>query len=60
MGLAMRCARTAGIQLPLGKAAEEIYERVIDDDPGNARKDFSVVYKYLERLATAAPSATDV
>lgn len=51
MGLARRCARTAGIRLPLGEAAERIYERVIADDPPSARKDFSIVYRYLERLA---------
>ena len=59
MGLARRCASNAGVRLPLGEHAERIYERVIADDPTSARKDFSIVYRYLERVAAGEVSLNE-
>ncbi|KAF4604076.1 hypothetical protein EYR40_001259 [Pleurotus pulmonarius] len=57
MGLATGIAGSQGSPLPLGEAAERLYERVIEAEPELARNDFSSVYRYLEKLATA-PSRT--
>lgn len=51
MGLATEIASLSGSPLPLGEAAETIYEDVIKQQPELARKDFSSVYKYLHQAA---------
>lgn len=49
MKLATEIGSSTGTSLPLGKAAEEIYSAVIEKHADLARKDFSSVYKFLER-----------
>ncbi|KAG6869070.1 hypothetical protein C0993_003390 [Termitomyces sp. T159_Od127] len=49
MGLAKDIAKQKGSPIPLGEAAEELYGRVIKEQPDLARKDFSSVYRYLEK-----------
>lgn len=46
MGLASDIATKQNSALPLGRAAQEIYERVVEEKE-LARKDFSSVYLYL-------------
>ncbi|KAI4115594.1 MAG: hypothetical protein L6R35_005800 [Caloplaca aegaea] len=46
LGLAMKAARESGAELELAKRAEEVYEHVEDSE---GMKDFSVVYRWLER-----------
>ncbi|KAF5324493.1 hypothetical protein D9611_004488 [Ephemerocybe angulata] len=47
MGLASDIAAKQKSSLPLGRAAQEIYERVVKEKQELARKDFSSVYLYL-------------
>jgi 3-hydroxyisobutyrate dehydrogenase len=47
MGLATHVANMSGSPVPLGEAAERIYEDVLKRQPELARKDFSSVYQYL-------------
>jgi len=49
MGLATHVANLSGSPLPLGEAAERIYEDVLKRQPELARKDFSSVYQYLSQ-----------
>jgi 3-hydroxyisobutyrate dehydrogenase len=51
MGLATDIASASGSPLPLGEAAECIYEEVLKRQPELARKDFSSVYQYLHQAA---------
>lgn len=51
MGLATEVASLSGSPLPLGGAAETIYEDVLKRQPELGRKDFSSVYQYLNRAA---------
>lgn len=51
MGLAKESAERTGVSLPLGAAAQEIYEEAIKEMPELAQKDFSSVYRYLEGLS---------
>lgn len=51
MGLATEIASTSGTPLPLGEAAASIYEEVLKRQPELAKKDFSSVYVYLDRIA---------
>ena len=48
MKLASEAARRTGTPLPIGGAAERLYEKVLREKEDYRRKDFSVVYKYLE------------
>jgi 3-hydroxyisobutyrate dehydrogenase len=50
MGLAALAAEGAGVELPIGKHAREIYQRVADE--GLADKDFGVVFKWLKDQRT--------
>ena len=50
MGLAIDIAAATKTPLPLGNAANEIYDEVIEDDPDTAEKDFSIVDRYLRLL----------
>lgn len=47
MGLATDIGDKYGVPLPLGEAAENIYNDVIEKEPELAKKDFSSVYQYL-------------
>ena len=51
MGLALESAELVRTALPLGRFAERVYREVVEKDPELARRDFSSVYKYLERLS---------
>lgn len=51
MGLATSIADLSDSPLPLGEAAQSIYEDVIKRQPKLARKDFSSVYQYLSRAS---------
>ncbi|KAK7440223.1 hypothetical protein VKT23_017165 [Stygiomarasmius scandens] len=51
MGLATNLSSLAGTPLPLGEAAERIYNQVIQEQPVLAKKDFSSVYQYLKKLS---------
>ena len=48
MGLATHIGKEVVSSLPLGEAAENIYRRMVEEEPVLARKDFSSVYKFLE------------
>ncbi|KAF8078140.1 3-hydroxyisobutyrate dehydrogenase [Lyophyllum atratum] len=48
MGLARDIAEQTKSPIPLGVAAENIYARVVQEQPVLSRKDFSSVYRYLE------------
>ncbi|KAG5645884.1 hypothetical protein DXG03_005031 [Asterophora parasitica] len=48
MGLARDIANQTKSPIPLGEAAEEIYARVVKEQPALSRKDFSSVYRFLE------------
>ena len=52
MGLASDSADLAKSPLPMATMAKKVYEDVIESMPELARKDFSSVYKYLERIET--------
>lgn len=47
MGLALEVGQETSTPLPLGKAAAEVYARVVKERPELGGKDFSAVYKYL-------------
>ncbi|KIY43673.1 3-hydroxyisobutyrate dehydrogenase [Fistulina hepatica ATCC 64428] len=47
MKLASRIATLAGSPIPLGKTAEEMYEKIMEERPELKKKDFSSVYLYL-------------
>ncbi|KAJ4488403.1 3-hydroxyisobutyrate dehydrogenase [Lentinula aciculospora] len=49
MGLASNVAALAGCPVPLGQTAEALYARMIEERPDLARKDFSSVYRFLEK-----------
>ncbi|KAI5124323.1 hypothetical protein M0805_008930 [Coniferiporia weirii] len=49
MGLALESASRVGSALPLGTAARNIYGEMMESDPELVRKDFSSVYRYLEK-----------
>lgn len=51
MGLATGIAEKSQVPLPLGEAAQSIYSQSIDHQPDLARKDFSSVYQYLQKVA---------
>ena len=51
MGLATDIASVSGSPLPLGEAAQSIYEEVLKRQPELALKDFSSVYRYLHEAA---------
>lgn len=51
MGLASQLASETSTPLPLGGAAEKMYQKVISEEPGLAKKDFSSVYSYLKNKA---------
>lgn len=51
MGLATQIGFLSGSPLPLAGAAEHIYASVVKEFPELASRDFSSVYKYLERAA---------
>ncbi|KAI0797841.1 3-hydroxyisobutyrate dehydrogenase [Abortiporus biennis] len=51
MGLATAAGESVGAPLPMGKAAEQIYGKMVEEDAELARKDFSSVYRYLEEVS---------
>jgi len=53
MGLAADSASLAETPLPLGTAAQKIYEDALRRQPDLARKDFSSVYKYLQTFSAS-------
>jgi len=48
MGLASDIARQTRTPLPLGEAAKDIYNAVVERQPELAKKDFSSVYRFLQ------------
>lgn len=54
MGLATEIAKKNNSALPLGEAAEELYEKAIQDQPELAARDFSSIYKYLRTRSQGA------
>ena len=48
MGLAKDIANQQDNPLPLGEAAEGIYNQVVKNNPELAKRDFSSVYLYLK------------
>ena len=48
MGLAKDVAQQSHIPLPLGEAARDIYNIVVETQPELAKKDFSSVYRFLQ------------
>lgn len=48
LGLAKDIAKQTHSPIPLGAAAENIYARVVQEQPALSRKDFSSVYRFLE------------
>lgn len=48
MGLASDVARQSKTPLPLGEAARDIYNTVVERQPELAKKDFSSVYRFLQ------------
>ncbi|KAF9262206.1 3-hydroxyisobutyrate dehydrogenase [Marasmius fiardii PR-910] len=52
MHLASDIAAMVGSSLPLGEAAEGFYARVIQEEPDLAKKDFSSIYRYLNKAAS--------
>ncbi|KAI9452323.1 3-hydroxyisobutyrate dehydrogenase [Russula earlei] len=49
LGLAMDVSKASGSPLPLTSAAERVYVEAVRRDGELAKKDFSSVYRYLER-----------
>lgn len=47
MKLATDIAAQTGSPLPLGEAAQGLYERAIEQQPELSKKDFSSVYRFL-------------
>ncbi|KAF8580695.1 hypothetical protein K439DRAFT_1636847 [Ramaria rubella] len=58
MGLATKVGSSTSSPLPLAQAAEHIYANVIQRHKDLALKDFSSVYKYLERAAQEGSNIT--
>lgn len=58
MGLATQIGVSTGTPLPLANAAEHIYAGVVQHHKDLATKDFSSVYKYLERAAEEGKKVT--
>jgi len=54
MGLATEIASAVGTALPLGRVAEALYAKAIEDEPEFAKKDFSAVYQYLGKLGESS------
>ncbi len=54
MGLATEIAKKNNSALPLGEAAEALYDKAIQDQPELATRDFSSVYKYLQAKSQGA------
>lgn len=50
MGLATGSGKMLGVPLPLGEKAEGVYAEMLKTRPELAIRDFSSVYKYLEKL----------
>lgn len=48
MGLANDAARQFQTPLPLGEAARDIYNIVVERQPELTKKDFSSVYRFLQ------------
>jgi 3-hydroxyisobutyrate dehydrogenase len=48
MGLATDLAEKYNSPLPLGGATRELYQRLVSERPEYGKKDFSVVYQYLQ------------
>jgi 3-hydroxyisobutyrate dehydrogenase len=59
MGLATDVATRSGTPLPLGEAAQELYERVIREQPELSRKDFSSVYRFLRDAAQSGKKVSN-
>ncbi|GJJ11993.1 hypothetical protein Clacol_006231 [Clathrus columnatus] len=49
MKLAIEIGKSTGTSLPLGRSAETVYNEVVEKHEDLAKKDFSSVYKFLER-----------
>lgn len=49
MNLALNAAKAVSVPLPLGQSSVGVYEDVSRDDD-LASRDFSVVFRYLQRL----------
>lgn len=61
MNLASQAAVATDSPMPLGEAAKFLYEEVVKHDGGRlARKDFSVVYKFLREVNAEAAVEEDV
>ena len=58
MTLATQIGSSTGSPLPLAKVAEHIYAAVMQHHNDLARKDFSSVYRYLERAAQEGKEIT--
>ncbi|KAL4074666.1 NAD binding domain of 6-phosphogluconate dehydrogenase-domain-containing protein [Scleroderma yunnanense] len=58
--LATDIANRHNSPLPLGEAARNLYAEVIDKHPDLTKKDFSSVYRYLERLGELPESGLDI
>ncbi|KAF8644141.1 hypothetical protein AX16_008668 [Volvariella volvacea WC 439] len=56
MGLATNIAAEAGSALPLGKAAEGIYQEVTEKKPELARKDFSSHLRIIDKYSVNPPT----
>ncbi|KAF9792476.1 3-hydroxyisobutyrate dehydrogenase [Thelephora terrestris] len=50
MGLATGSGKMLKVPLPLGEKAEEVYAEMLKANPELINRDFSSVYKYLEKL----------
>jgi 3-hydroxyisobutyrate dehydrogenase-like beta-hydroxyacid dehydrogenase len=48
MSLALEAGRSVSVPLPIGQNCADVYDKVVKG--GMARKDFSVVFKYLRQL----------
>ena len=57
MGLATDSASATDTPSLLGAAAQKIYEDAVRSDPALARKDFSSVYRYLEKMTSPSSSS---
>ena len=58
MGLATDSASATDTPSLLGAAAQKIYEDAVKSDPALARKDFSSVYRYLEKMTSPSSSSS--
>lgn len=55
LGLATDAARKAGVPLPLGASAQQLYQLI--SAHGLGRKDFSVVFKFLNSNSSSSPAS---